>query len=270
MGNIGAVYLFEWRRSLTAPRMAWWLVLAGFPVFIIGVIRFGIDQAIESSGNPEMKDPAPQELWVGFLFALCPMLVSMLGTMLWVTPAVSLELERRSWVYLAIRPHGGIAVLLGKYLAAVTWVIPPVLLGLTIAIPLSRMQNGWQVWWAMSRLVCLSTPAFAAVYLLLGTIMPRRGMVLAVGYSLLFELVISFVPAIINMLTVHHHLQALLLQWCHLKIPPEFMASAVSLIGNSPSWHHVAILLMYPPLLLAASVAILQASEFSSSAESDV
>jgi hypothetical protein len=43
-----------------------------------------------------------------------------LRTMLRATPAVSVELERRSWVYLAVRPNGSTAVLIGKYLAAVT------------------------------------------------------------------------------------------------------------------------------------------------------
>ncbi len=267
MGNVGAVFMFEWKRSLTLPRMAWWLVLAGFPIFIIGVIRFSINASMRENGLP---DPTPRELWIGFLFALGPMLVTMLGTMLWVTPALSAELERRSWVYLSVRPNGGTAVLVGKYLAAVTWVIPPVLLGLAVAVPLSGASNGWQIWWTMARLVLLSTPAYAAVYLLLGTIMPRRGMVLAVGYSLLFELVISFVPAVINKLTVHHRLQALLLQWCELDIPPEFMSGAISLIGNTPPWQHVAILLLYPPVLVTASIGILRACEFSSSAESDV
>ena len=302
IGNVGAVFLFEWKRSLTVPRMAWWLVLAGFPIFIIGLIRFSISAGVTN-------DSIPRELWIGFLFALIPMLVTMLGTMLWMTPAISAEIERRSWVYLTVRPNGGTAVLLGKYLAAVTWVIPPVLLGLTCAVliisptvkkaeEIENMQKDesakpiviinqqgkkqfshsmdlrdlkpWQIWWAMTRMVCLSAPAYAAVYLLLGTIMPRRGMVMAVGYSLLFELIVSFVPAVINKLTVHHHLQALMLEWCEMEISPEFMSGAATLIGNSPTWHHIAILMLYPPVLLAISIAILRSREFSSSAESDV
>jgi ABC-type transport system involved in multi-copper enzyme maturation permease subunit len=269
-GNVGAVFLFEWKRSLTVPRMAWWLVLALFPVFIVGLLRFTIDAAHAHSGGDPKVDPAPRELWIMFLFALGPMLVSMLGTMLWVTPALSAELERRSWVYIASRPHGGAAMLLGKYLAAVTWVIPPVVTGLSIAIPLSRVLDGWQIWWAMTRLVCLSTPAYAAIYLLLGTVLPRRGMVLAVGYSLLFELIISFVPAVINKITVHHRLLALLIEWCKFKVSERFSDGAVSLIGNTPSWQHVLILMVYPPVLLLVSILLLRASEFSSSAESDV
>jgi hypothetical protein len=82
--------------------------------------------------------------------------------------------------------------------------------------------------------------------------------------------VISFVPAVINTLTVHHRLQALLLQWCQLDIPPGVMSGAITLIGNTPTWQHVAILMLYPPVLLAVSIAVLRASEFSAAAESDV
>lgn len=269
MGNFGAVFVFEWKRSLTAPRMAWWAVLAGFPIFIIGLIRISIDHA--TLIHPDVKlEPPPRELWIGFLFALVPMLVSMLGTLLWATPAISIELERRSWVYLSVRPHGPAAVLLGKYLAAVTWVIPPALAGMTVAVYITGVEDMGRVWWAMTKLVCLSTPAFAAVYLLIGTVMPQRAMVLAVAYSLIFELIVSFVPAVINKLTVHHRLQALVLQWCEMKFPPSFRSGASALFENVPPSQHVTILLLYPPVLVGIAIAVLRQSEFSAAAESDV
>lgn len=260
IGNVAAVLLFEWKRALTLPRMAWWGVLALFPVFIVGLIRF---MAIQ---NP------PREFWAGLLYALIPMLVSMLGTLLWATPAISAELERRSWVYLTVRPNGGTAVLLGKYLAAVTWVIPPALIGLTIAVPLADSGDGWRLWWTMLRLVCLSCPAYGAIYLLLGTLLPRRALVLAVAYTLVFELIVRFVPAVINKLTVQFRLQALLFEWCDLSnFGPGGRPSGVqALIGDDPAWQHVAILLLLPPVLLLIAVAILRWSEFSASAESDV
>ena len=31
LGNIGAVFLFEWKLALTVPRMACWAALALFP-----------------------------------------------------------------------------------------------------------------------------------------------------------------------------------------------------------------------------------------------
>jgi ABC-type transport system involved in multi-copper enzyme maturation permease subunit len=256
-GNVGAVFLFEWKRALTVPRMAWWGVLAGFPVMIIGLVRY------------LAKSDLPRELWVGLFFALIPMLVSMLGTLLWTSPAISAELERRSWVYLTIRPNGATAVLLGKYLAAVTWVIPAALVGLSIAVPLASTDDSWQIWWTMARLVCLSCPAYAAIYLLLGVVLPRRGMVLGVAYSLIFELVISFIPAVINQITVQYRLRALLVQWADLPVPRDNPTGVLAIIGNAPPWHHVTTLIILTVVVLVVATAVLRASEFSSSAESD-
>lgn len=258
IGNVSAVFLFEWRRSLTWPRMAWWGVLAIFPVFIVGLIRF-----------TAYRSP-PATNWTWLFFALIPMLVSMLGTLLWTTPAISAELERRSWVYLAVRPNGGTAVVLGKYLAAVTWVIPPALLGLTIAVPLASTGDGWRIWWTMVRLLSLSCPAFGAIYLLLGIVLPRRAMVLAVAYTLIFELVIAWVPAVINKLTIQYRLRAILVQWCDLSDLGVRESGVLALIGDDPAWHHVVILMLIPPALLLVAVTILRWSEFSASAESDV
>ncbi len=112
--KVAAVFQFEWRRAWSAPRLAWWAILAGFPVFIVILIR-----------TSRIRD-LPREPWAVFLFALVPMLICMMGTFLWATPAVSAELERKSWVYLAVRPQGRTSVLLGKYLATLTWVLPAV------------------------------------------------------------------------------------------------------------------------------------------------
>ncbi len=266
IGNVGAVFLFEWKRALTLPRIAWWAVLAAFPVFIVGVIRFTMNEDLRRG----LSDDRVRQFWAYLLYALVPMLMSILGTLLWATPAISAELERRSWIYLTVRPNGGTAVLLGKYLAAVTWVIPPALLGLTIAVPLAASGDGWRLWWTMVRLVCLSCPAYGAIYLLLGTLLPRRAMVLAVAYTLIFELVVSFVPAVINTLTVQYRLFALVIEWCDLTGLDGRRAGVLTLIGDTPVWRHIAILLLLPPVLLLVSVAILRWSEFSAAAESDV
>lgn len=262
MGNIGAVFCFEWKRALTLPRMLGWATLTLFPVFIIGLLRLP-------------GSPPPREVWIGFLFALIPMLVSMLGALLWTTSAIATELERRSWVYLTIRPHGGTAVLLGKYLAAVTWVLPAAIVGLTLAIPLTitdRTPDGdtLLIWWGMVRLVLLSCPAFSAIFLLLGIINPRRAMVLAVAYSLILELIISFIPAVINKFTVQYRLRSLMIKWCDFALPDGPRQGASSLFGDTPPYQNVLILLLIPPVLLTASVVLLKFSEFTSAAESDV
>ena len=126
------------------------------------------------------------------------------------------------------------------------------------------------MWWAMVRLVCLSCPAYGAVYLLLGTLMPRRAMVLAVAYTLMFEFVISFIPAVINRITVQYRLRALLEMWCDLPVFGGRPPPGVELPPEAPAWQHVAILMLTAPALLAVAVAVLRWSEFTSSAESEV
>ena len=50
-GNVGAVFLFEWKRSLTVPRMAWWLVLALF--LAIGVSGYFVEALRMAWQRPE-------------------------------------------------------------------------------------------------------------------------------------------------------------------------------------------------------------------------
>lgn len=275
IGNVGAVFAFEWKRALTLPRMMWWLLLTAFPIFIMLIIRLNV---FEASSIEQRAGNAWQEVWrslcAWLLFALIPMLVSMLGTLLWTTPAVSAELERRSWVYLAVRPNGGTAVLLGKYLAAVTWIIPPALMGLTIAVlaaGLAKSEDTLRVWMTMAGLVLLSAPAYAAIYLLIGVLLPRRSMVLAVAYTLVFELVISFVPAVINKITVQYRLRSLAAEWCDIKFmgPGSQSATAMQLIGSEPAWQHVVALVVQTTVIVVLAVVLLRAREFSTSAESD-
>ena len=175
---------FEWKRALSSTRRLWWLMLAVFPVFIVALVRFTVPQITaavqhEPAANRNVEDrkdvtsedaDAIVEVWrqlcAWMMFALVPMLVSMLGTLLWTTPAISAELERRSWVYLAVRPNGATAVLLGKYLPQSPGSFPLRLFGLSIAVPLAASGDTWRIWWAMIRLVCLACPAAYAAILI--------------------------------------------------------------------------------------------------------
>jgi ABC-type transport system involved in multi-copper enzyme maturation permease subunit len=270
LGNVWAVFRFEWRRALTVPRMAWWLALVAFPIFIVSMLCL-------APGNK-----IPREPWAIFHFFLIPMLVSMLGTFLWTTPAVSAELERESWVYLAVRPGGRTAVLVGKYLAAVTWVLPAALVSLTACViiasgelnacqaPELKMSLPMHTWLSTACLTCLSCPAYAALYLVIGTLFTKRAMVIAVAYTFIFEIVVSLVPAIINKMTVQYRLRALLVDWAEISFSDmdEFMSA--ELIGNAPAWLHVSILVGYTIGLLGIAVWLIRRREYTVGVGGDV
>ena len=269
MGNVWAVYKFEWRRALTVPRMAWLFFLFAFPIGITLLIR-------------TVPNDVPREPWSGFLFALLPMLVCMLGTFLWTAPAVSAELERESWIYLAIRPGGRTAVLLGKYLAAVSWTLPAALLSMTICVliasaeinrfsltpTMTESSDSFQLWFTLARLICFSCPAYAAIYLLLGTLFTKRSMVIAVIYTLVFELAVSFVPAVINKLTIQFRLRALLVRWAEIPVENNDLLSA-ELFGDSLPRVHVFVLIGYTAILLLVALWVIRRREYAASAGGD-
>lgn len=246
VGNVRAVLEFEFRRALTMPRLAWWLLLTLFPALITLLIRLVPKRSL-----------LPREPWSAFLFALVPMLISMLGTFLWTAPAVSAELERNSWTYLAVRPGGRTALLLGKYLATVTWVLPALLLGLCLSMMIAAGElsaaESWRIGWTIGRLSVLSCLAYAALYLFLGTLFPKRSMVVAMVYTLLFEFVVSTLPAVVNKFTVQFRLRALLVRWADIGLGDVRDFVNVQLVGQAPPWHHVAVLLAYTAFLLLAA-----------------
>lgn len=271
-GNVPAVVRFECRRALTVSRLLWWVGLTCFPVFILAMVQLAI-----AAARRHMGSGPPIEVITLLFFGLIPMLVSMLGTLLWTAPSISAELERKSWVYLAVRPNGGSAVLLGKFVAALFWVIPSAIVGLTLAIPIAHFGNGWslgetwQIWWTMARLACLSCPAYAAVYLVIGVLHPKRAMVIAFAYTIVFELLVSFVPAVINKLTVQYRIQALLGNWADLnRAIAGNQFGGLALLDTSSSGWHIAVLVGYTLTLLLVAVLLLRWREFAVANEADV
>lgn len=255
--SVATVFWFESRRALTPSRLVWWGVLTLFPSLIVGMIRMAI---------PEEVPPPGPDFWTVFLFALVPMLVSMLGTFLWATPVVSAELEGKSWVYLAVRPHGTTVVLLGKYLATVAWVLSSAILSLLLAVLIVPLDDVGEIVGTILPLTILSCPAYAALYLLLGTLFPKRAMVMAVAYTLIFELIVSLIPALINTVTVQFRLRTLLSLWGNISFRTD-SNDLLAFVGDPPAWEHVVVLIALTLVLLLAAVGIVREREFSASDE---
>lgn len=257
-GNVGAVIGFELKRALSKGRMLWWAALAAFPVVITLLARI-----------PEQAhgERIPREAWATIFFILCPMAVSMLGVFLYTAPAVAVELERKSWVYLAVRPNAPRAMLWGKYLVAVLWSITAALTGLTIAIILAQPERPFELWRGLSVLVLLSCPAYGAIYLLLGIVFYKRAMIVAIVYTLVFELAVGLIPAIINNLTIQFRLRALFMKFAEIDFP-EQDTTVQQLFGNSPPVLHILVLLGYTAVLLGLSQLLLRLKEFTVADES--
>lgn len=243
------VIRFEIRRTRTDARAATWLVMVLFPVGLLAVYR------LEAETEPAFVPP-PEQILGLVLYGLIPQVVCLLGLMLWVAPVLQAELEGRTWIYLAVRPGGKLATMIGKYLNGIAWTASAALVGLTIGMLAGQLHVSQPVrlWCVLAGLICFSCFAYGAAYSVIGAIFHRRAMVVSVAYILLFEVVVSNLPALINRFTVQHHLFNLLFLWMEWDAPDDVQL----LIGTQPAWQHVAALVAYTLVMLTAAALIVR------------
>ena len=251
-GKVVATALFDFRRSLTVSRLSVFVVLSLFPPAIMAINLFG-------SG----LDAAP------VIIGVTVMMTGILAELLWATPIVYAELEGRTWLYLAVRPRGVMAVLLGKYLIAVLWTMAVCSTGLTICTLLAaaaEVPNSLQMWLVFAALITLAAFAYAALFALIGVIFHRRAMVFAMAYVIVLEVFVAQIPAIINQITVRHHLTALGVKWLDFRYlggeeVPEFILQ--QMLGvQEPDWQNILMIAATSVFALAASMRIICSREY--------
>lgn len=243
-----AVAQFEGRISMGPGRWALWLVLTGFPITIVALIK-------ALAGDPS---PADETVAWALLIYVLTQLTAVLGVLLWASPALQVELENRTWIFTASRPYGRRCLILGRYIVAVVWSFSAagtaVVVCCLIASP-EKMLSMMATLLVLTALCCL---AFAALYTLLAVMFPKRAMAVAFGFTLVFELLIAFVPAMINQFTIQFRLRCLLVRWLDLE---QHLARVPLLFSDRSTLHHLSLLAVYVTALLLISVVILEQKE---------
>ena len=264
MNSLLAIYKFELKRIMTPGRAFWWLIVAAFPVVIIAMMTKYLTPHSHVS-----------EEHIGFIFTialyfLAPSIACMLGVLLTAAPTVATELEQHSWVYLATRPNGLFHLIFGKYLVAVTWSSSATILGIVIAVPLSRIQAKWDAVWILSTITVLSAFAYAALYMMIGTLFHARSMVFCVVYTGAIELFLGMFPAVVNRMTIQFRLRSLLANW--VDIPKEAQnAEIIQLFASTDSSSmQIFWLVALTSVLLGISFTAVQVREFTSASESEL
>ncbi len=266
-----AVLEFESRRAITVPRL---IVLAGLMVFPAALMAL-----ISRTGGPIHY----KEFWAAAAFFLIPEVACLLALLLWATPVIQAEIEGKTWQFLAVRPAGKVSILLGKYLAAVVWAVAAGwgALGLSLCVVLPRtdiaraglpmnpqaaaaapttlsaneVAQGVLV---LSALVFLGCLAYGALFVLLGTVFPRRGMIVAVMYTFFIEFLVGSIPAIVSHFTVQYRLRSILVKWMNMEAGPERIRQWV---GTGNPWQHILFLLAATVGLLVIAGWILRTRE---------
>ncbi|MFN7874188.1 MAG: hypothetical protein ACK5PB_02640 [Pirellula sp.] len=249
-GTLG-VFRYELMRSLTPLRILLWVGLMLFPVILVSFIRFVM---IQTGASPD--DFLALTI---VLFILLPEVITILCMLLWATPIVNAELESQTWVYSVVRPKARWALISGKYLVAVTWTASCTSLSATLAVPIVGMSGAFKVWITLSCLCWLSAICYGALFMLIGTLIQRRAMVVAFGYTILVEFILATIPAVINRFTISFRLWSIL--YNSIDIPPQLLDSNF-MIQDSSTMGNVAVLLAASVFLLSVAIWRIQKSQF--------
>jgi hypothetical protein len=249
---VANVFQFEFRRSLTPPRIAMWCALVAFPSVLLILVRL-------------TPGPKPDELFVSALFILIPEVTCMLALLLWMTPAIQSELESSAWPYLAIRPRGRRAVLIGKYLNAVLWTFATMTVSLSCAIVIADPLHLTKTFIVLFMICSISALAYGTLYALIAVAIPQRAMIMALAYSVVVEGIIGFIPAVINQLTFNFRLRAMFVQWMGWDKIPRGISSVT--VTNQHSIVHFLLILVMMAVIAKVTLVILDRRQFVASDE---
>jgi len=233
------------------------LLLAGLGVIFPAAVMLAVRRTAPAGLD--------RDLAVTMIYALVPEAVCMLGLLVTMCPAVADELERGTWIHVAVRPRGRRALLLGTYLAAVGWTSTVAILAAAVAVFAAGVARPLPLLGMLSVLVILSSLGRAALFSLPAVILPQRALVASVAVALIVEYLAGFIPAVVNQVTVSLRLRSLLVEWMGWRrnLPVEMQM----LIDPAPAWAQVAAVVVLAAVLLGAAVKILEFRQFPPSVE---
>ncbi|MCE2791764.1 MAG: ABC transporter permease [Planctomycetota bacterium] len=244
---------FELVRSLTAQRLVLFGFLAAFPALIIVLI--GI-----SAGREGMQIPFMETLII-----LLVGLIGVLALLLTASTGVYSELEGKSWVYIACRPYGRVATVIGKYLAALVLSYGISLLAATLAVMAAQWRGNLPrpeyFWFVTAGLLFLACAVYAAMFTLIGTLFYRRAMVFCAAYMIVVEFMLANIPALIRGLTIRCHLQELAISGYGWIMPLQEEPYRL-LYGEYPIWMNFTALALFISVTLGASAFFVMNREY--------
>ena len=196
---IRAVASFQLSRLMTRPRLAMGLAGAIFPA----AVMFAVTRTA----------PIDRNMTVVMMYALIPEALCVLGLLVTMCPVVADELERGTWIHIAVRPGGRQSLLLGTFAAAVLWTgtVAFTALILTLLVAQPTQPVGLVVMFTI--LIGLSCIGRAALFALPAVILPKRALIASVGVALIVEYFAGLLPAVVNQITVSLRLRCLLVEW---------------------------------------------------------
>ncbi len=248
---MAAIFYLQVRQFLCDRRLLLLALFLCLPVVLAGAIRWG-------GGFLPGANSDNEQLGVGiFLFLLYPQMMCELLSLLFASSLVSVEIDGQTLTYLFTRPVPKWRILAGKYAAMWVTLVMPVMASLVVSWLVLGATGGARLLSGMCLGVCASLLAYGAVFAFIGVVLPNRAMAVGLLYAMI-EFALSYVPAVLNNLTVTYYLRSLVARILDLKIPLE----AQRIVGGASLPLSCAALLGIVLAALAASSWVVSQTEF--------
>ena len=129
-----------------------------------------------------------------------------------------------------------------------------------------------RTWLTMIKLSVLSAVAYAALFLMIGAVFPKRAMVFSVAYIALVEIVLSLIPAVINRVTFQYRLRSLMINWADPVGQDQMQDNMFFkyVFADGGNTEQVAWMVGLASLFLLVALIVAQKREFTAAAESDL
>ena len=251
LAAIRAVTGFQLSRLLTRPRLAMGLAGAIFPA----AVMFAVTRTASIDRN----------MTVVMIYALIPEALCVLGLLVTMCPVVADELERGTWIHIAVRPGGRQNLLLGTFAAAVLWTAAVSFTALMLTLLVAQPTQPIGLIVMFSVLIGLSCVGRAALFALPAVILPKRALIASVGVALIVEYFAGLLPAVVNQITVSLRLRSLLVEWMEWR--QEMPIEMTLFVDDYSAPVQVIAVCILVSVLLATAIFILNHRQFPPSVE---
>ncbi len=212
----------------------------------------------QSGSRRSGPDAATEEIQLGmeliysiYLFLLYPQTICLLLALFYGTSVLGQELDGKTLTYLFTRPLARWKFVAGKYLGIIVALAIPLTLSVLASWLLLGAVGGMALIGSILLVSLAAIIAYNAIFLLFGFLIPRRAMIAALLYGVFFEFILSFVPAMVNQLTVTYYLRSIVTGIMQVEVPRE-ISRIVG--GSSIPFSLLALLIIVSISLLLASI----------------
>ena len=206
-----AVAYLQFRRILGGRRI-WFLgIVLLLPVLLAGVIQF-----TGGFSKSDRELAIPIYLFLFYPQALCILLALLYGSSMLIT-----EVEEKTLTYLFTRCLAKWKVIVSKYVTTALCMAGLAILSLLACWLIFGCEGGFRFFLGFAAATFGGALAYTAIFGALGIILPKRAEVAGLIYAVLMECMLSFVPAVVNTLTVTYYLRSLVVRIAGLEIPSE-------------------------------------------------